>query len=196
MKALLVIDVVNMCCSKDSEYDETTFTKIREMVPRLESFIGEWRKRSLGPVIFVRCTPWNKEHLKPNLVELYKNPDCNYYSDDTEGKDNLFFKVKPEKEDLIITKNTYDAFSGKDLDEFLKEKGIGHLAITGVFSDGCVEATIQNAFSRGYHLTMLKDLIETTDEPHRQSLQHSLKDWLWPTAFGPTLTSEEFLKSA
>ena len=71
---------------------------------------------------------------------------------------------------------------------------IKNLIITGVFADGCVESTIQSGFSKGYNLVMLKDLIETTDSKKRQALQTLLKENLWPTNFGETINSTDFLK--
>jgi nicotinamidase-related amidase len=94
-----------------------------------------------------------------------------------------------------MDKNTYDAFSNPGLGRLLKDKGIGTLVVAGVFGDGCVESTIQGGFSRGYSFTILKDLIETTDENIRQDLQKMLKDYTWPMMFGRTVASEEFLKN-
>lgn len=192
--ALLVIDVVNSCCSAKCESPEVgiTFTKIRQMIPKLANFIKEYKQRG-GLVIYVNITKWNKKHLAKNIVELYKNPKCRYYSEDTTGFDEQFYKIKPEKNDMIFTKNTYDAFSNTQFNNFLKKKGIKQLIITGVFGDGCVESTIQSGFSKGYNFIILKDLIETTDVKIRQDVQKLLKRYTWPVMFGPTITSKEFL---
>ncbi len=193
--ALVIIDIVNSCCSSKGETPEfnISFKKIRKMVPKLITFIEEYKKQG-GRVIYVKITPWNKKHLAKNLVELYKDPQCIYYSDDTTGFDEAFYKVKPEKNDYIITKNTYDTFANPEFDKLLKKLGVQYLIMTGVFGEGCVESTIQCGFSKGYNFVMLKDMIETMDRPDRQALQQALKDVIWPTNFGKTITSKEFLK--
>ncbi len=194
--ALIVIDIINSCCSPKCETKELgiTFKKIRNVVPKISKFVSEFKKQNIGPVIYINCTKWDKKHLAQNLVELYKDPKCEYYSDDSSGHDEKFYKIKLGKNDLIISKNTYDAFSNPKLEKFLKRKKINDLIIIGVFSDGCVESTIQNGFSRGYNFIILKDLIETTDLKIRQDMQKILKNYTWPTMFGKTITSKEFLR--
>ena len=67
--------------------------------------------------------------------------------------------------------------------------------MTGVFTDGCVLATIVSGFSKGYNFVMLSDLIEATDLPIRQELSKCLKDYTFPVMYGKTMTSREFLDS-
>ncbi|MBD3311379.1 MAG: isochorismatase family protein [Candidatus Magasanikbacteria bacterium] len=193
--ALLVIDVLNSCCHENCEVEKwkMTFKKIRRMVPKLKKFIKDYKKLG-GKVIYVNYPVWIEENLKKNIVELYKNPACRYYSKDKTGFSNNFFQLKPEKDDIIITKNSYDAFSNKKMDKNLKKLGVKYLIITGVFGDGCVHATIQGGFSSGYNFIIVKNLIETTDNPTRQELQALMKKWLWPKMFGRTVTAKKTLE--
>ena len=190
--ALLVIDIVNACshsrCERKKE--DITYKKIREMVPRLKKLIAKY-KDSGGKVIYVGCTPWDEKHLPRNIIELYKDPRCRYFSHDKTGFSEKFFEVVPEQDDIVITKNTYDAFANPGLDRFLKRNKIRFLIITGIFGDGCVHATIQGGFSAGYNFIILKDLIETTDLEIRQELQGLLKEYTWPMMFGKTINSDE-----
>ncbi len=181
--ALLVIDITNEYCRP--------YKKIRKMVPKLKNFITQYRNAG-GQVIFVNCTPWRKEFLAKNIVKLYQDPKCNYYSSDKTGFSEKFFEVEPHKNDFIITKNTYDSFTNPKLNQFLKKQKIKYVAVAGVFGDGCVEATIQGGFSTGYNFIILKDLIETTDDKTRQKLQKLLKEYTWPTMFGMTINSKIF----
>ena len=193
--ALLVIDVTNFCCHQKNEVKEwdMTFDKIRKMVPKLKKFIKKYRDIG-GQVIFVNCVPWRKEHLAKNIVELYKNPRCKHYCSDKSGFSEGFFEVKPQKEDFIVTKNTYGAFSNPKLNSYLKKKGVKQAIITGVFGDGCVESTIREGFSKGHNFIIMKDLIETTDAPVRQQIQKLLKEYTWPVMFGRTINTKEFFK--
>lgn len=194
--ALLIIDVTNFCADKKCEIKKwnITYTKIRKMVPKLVNFISVFKKKFGAPVIYVNCTKWQKDHLAPNIVELYKDPKARYYSTDLTGFSEDFYLVKPEKNDLIITKNHYDAFTNPKLDNFLKKKKIKCVIVTGIFGDGCVHATINGGFSKGYNFIILKDLIETTDDKNRQELQSLLAKFTWPLMFGKTITSSKLLK--
>ena len=186
--ALIVIDIINFCC-------QPKHTKIRRMVPRLVKFIQQYKAEFKGQVIYINCNKWNKKNLPKNLVELYKDPKCSYYTTDKTKHPEEFYKISPDKDDLIITKNNYDAFTNPKLDKFLKSKKIKYLIVTGIFGDGCVHSTIQGGFSKGYNFIILKDLIETTDEKIRQDLQKILKQYTWPIMFGKTTSSKQFLNT-
>ncbi|MCB9813145.1 MAG: cysteine hydrolase [Pseudomonadales bacterium] len=194
--ALLVIDPVNSCAHEKCETPEWNiyFSKIRKMLPKLDEFVKRYRKEVGGLVVLTTITPWTKEHLPDNLNELYTDPEAEYYSEDATGFDEEFYTVKPEKSDFVIAKNTYDAFTNEDLLKKLKEKGIRYIVIAGIFSDGCVLASVVSGFAKGFNFVILKDLIETTDDKTRQELQKLLIKFTFPKMYGKTITSDELLK--
>ena len=74
----------------------------------------------------------------------------------------------------------YSVFSGTQgrLDEYLRERNIGHLIISSIYSTRCLKATICEAFHLGYKMTIIKDCVETFDELGKQAFQrHLLDDW-------------------
>jgi ureidoacrylate peracid hydrolase len=193
--ALIVIDVVNGCCNEKCEEGSMTFSRIRQMVPALNLFMKQFKEKTGAPVIFVKIAPWTKEYLPENLQELYTDPKAYFYSDDTSGFPEEFYEIRPNGDDITITKNTYDAFADPNFREILKKKGVRYLVVTGVFTDGCVLATICGGFQAGYNFVILKDLIETTDQPERQELSQRLKNYTFPILYGKTIESKEFLES-
>jgi len=194
--ALIVIDIVNACAHKKCEDPEINvhFSKIRKMIPNLDKFIETYREKVNSLIIFVNITPWDKKHLPKNIQELYTDPNVEYYSDDDSGFPEEFYQVKPEKDDLIITKNTYDSFTNPELEKILKSKNIQYLVIAGIFTEGCVLSTIVNGFSAGFNFIILKDLIETADSQERQEISRLLKARVFPFLYGKTVTSDEFLE--
>lgn len=192
---LLVIDIINSTCHPKAETPEwkIRFKKIRKMIPKLSKFIDRYRE-SGGKIIFVNCTKWDKKHLTKNLVELYKDPECEYYSEDKTNFEEQFYKIKPRDKEIVVTKNSYSAFTNPELDKILKKDKIKTIVIAGVFSDGCVHSTIDHGFSLGYNFIILKDLVETTDLKIRQDLQKLLKEYTWPKMFGKTISSKDFWK--
>lgn len=195
--ALLVIDPVNSCAHERCETPgrNIRFSKIRLMLPKLAKFISDYRKRVGGLVVFTTITPWNKENLPENMNRLYEDPKATYYSDDTSGFDEKFYDVVPEKDDLVIAKNTYDAFSNKEMATHFEKSGFKYIVMTGIFTDGCVLASVVSGFARGYNFVILKDMIETTDDPVRQKLQEFLVSYTFPVMYGKTATAREFLES-
>ena len=191
--ALLVIDIVNGCCSEKCEDSGITFKNIRAMVPQLKVFIENFRKTGCK-IIFTNITPWTKKYLPQNIQLLYADPEAAYYSDDTSGFPEEFYIIKPAKKDIIVTKNRYDAFADPKFRKVLKNNGIKYLVVAGVFTDGCVLATICGGFQAGYNFVILKDMIETTDVKIRQELSEHLKKYTFPVMYGKTMTGREFLE--
>lgn len=193
--ALVIIDPVNSCAHEDCETPEwdIRFSKIRQMLPRLNDFVKEYREKIGGLVVITTITPWMKEYLPENIQELYTDPEATYYSEDTSGFDEKFHTVEVVDSDFVIAKNTYDVFANDDFVEKLKEKGIKYIIMTGIFTDGCVLASVASGFSKGYNFVILKDLIETTDVDTRQQLQKLLIEFTFPKLYGRTLLSSELL---
>ena len=193
---LLVIDVINSCAHR--EYEDPArnihFNKIRQMVPALSSFISSYKKIG-GRVILTTTPPWQEAFLPENINDLYRNnPQARYWSQDTTGRAERFYMI-PSDEALVITKNTYDAFTNETLNHALEEMHIQHIIVAGVFGDGCVMASICGGFSKGYHLIMARDLIETTDDETRQLILKHLKQRTWPLMYGPTIESQQILEA-
>jgi len=196
--ALLVIDVTNAWAHPTCEIRKwgITFNKIRKMVPKLQRFIKYYESAG-GNIIYIKTTPWDKKHLPKNLVEFYKDPDvCFYstevYSEKIKRSSEKFYKLSLKKKDIVLEKNSYDAFVNPDLDKILKKKKIKYLIPTGVLGDGCVHATIQGGFSKGYNYLILKDLVETTDLPIRQRLIKIMREFYWPMLYGKTINAKSF----
>lgn len=194
---LVVIDPINSCAAEQCEYPDRNirFSKIRTMLPKLNVFAKRYRKEIGGLVIVVKTTPWTKNFLPLNIQELYTDPGSTYYSSDTTGFAEWFYAVETAKTDVVIEKNSYDAFTNDVFAKTLKERGIRYIIMTGIFTDGCVLATIVNGFSRGYNFVILKDLIETTDVLVRQELQKNLIEFTFPKMYGKTIESQELLAS-
>lgn len=195
--ALVVIDFINSCAHEKCEIPEWNihFSKIRAMAPKMNAFLNDYRERINENVILVKTTPWQPEYLPENLNELYQhNPAARYYTQDKSGFAEEFYSIKPQSTDTIFEKNTYDAFADGKLSKTLEDKGVKYLIITGIFGDGCVMASINGAFSAGFRLVILEDLIETTDKENRQAMLSALKADTWPLMYGHTQPSDEFLK--
>lgn len=194
--AVMVIDPVNSCAHENCETPEWNihFSKIRKMLPKLRDFISQYRGKVGGPIIFTKITPWNKEHLPDNMNELYTDPQAYYYSEDTTGFDEQFHTVFPVETDKIFEKNTYDAFTNEELIEYLKARGIRYIVMTGIFTDGCVLASIVSGFAKGFNFVILSDLVETTDDEDRQAIQRLLIKSTFPRMYGKTLDSQSFLE--
>ena len=128
--ALIIIDVVNSCADKRWEMPEwgLTYNKIRTMIPKLVKFIDWYKKNTNGLVIYINVVPWIEKNLPKNINKLYNdNPDAKFYTTYKPEESIKFYKVKPKSDDIVITKNSYDAFSSPKLQQVLKKNNINHI---------------------------------------------------------------------
>jgi nicotinamidase-related amidase len=52
----------------------------------------------------------------------------------------------------VVSRSTYSAFSGTNLDQYLRERNIDTVVLCGVDTDACVLATAFSAFDLGYKI--------------------------------------------
>lgn len=71
------------------------------------------------------------------------------------------FKIRPEFEpqhgDLVITKQRASAFHGTPLTTQLVQLGIKSLIVFGESTSGCVRASAVDAYSAGFHVTLVEE---------------------------------------
>jgi len=68
-------------------------------------------------------------------------------------------ELKPQQGELIITKYTYGAFEGTNLNTILRRKGIETLIFAGTDLNICAGDSIHQAFGLGYHVVVVSDCI-------------------------------------
>lgn len=73
-------------------------------------------------------------------------------------------ELKPNSSDLIIDKNRYSAFQGKDLNDWLRKNGVEDLIISGVMTNLCCETTARDAFGYDYRVFFVADATATINE--------------------------------
>ncbi len=71
--------------------------------------------------------------------------------------------IAPKEGDVVIEKETPDAFHKTTLRQKLKSKGIEKLVIAGLQTEYCVDTTCRRAYSLGYDVVLVKDAHSTWD---------------------------------
>ncbi len=66
-------------------------------------------------------------------------------------------RVAPEPGDIIVRKTRVGAFSTTDLDQQLRDRGIGALILAGISTSGVVLSTVRDAADRDYQVLVLAD---------------------------------------
>ncbi|MRS91129.1 isochorismatase family protein [Enterobacteriaceae bacterium RIT714] len=88
-----------------------------------------------------------------------------------EGSDG--YRLLPELDQpagaFYVTKTACDAFYKTTLSDLLSEQGIEQFVICGCATDYCVDSTLKNGVSRGYHITVAEDAHTTANRPAAQA---------------------------
>lgn len=191
--AVLVIDVQVDGCSLEGrsvKVKNRKISHIQKILPRLNSFIHKIKDKKVL-VIYSRHIE-DKNLVNENTRYLFarKNLQFGSYKKGSEGS-NLYY-VKPDFNDVILDKYTWDLFSNPKLDELLKKRRIKNLIITGVETEGCVFSTISSAYTKGYNVFVPKDLVSTKD--HKIETFHKTILTLIDSYYGFLLNSQDILK--
>lgn len=91
--------------------------------------------------------------------------------------------------DHVITKQRVGAFISTDLDQYLRQRAISQVFLTGIATSGGVEATARSAYDYGYNVVLIVDAMTDRDgDAHRRSVET-----IFPR-LGETTTTDEVLR--
>jgi ureidoacrylate peracid hydrolase len=104
-------------------------------------------------------------------------------------------ELRPEPEDLIVSKHRYSGFYGTDLDEKLRRLGITYLVFTGCTTSVCVESTMRDAMFRDYYCLLLADCTAECIGAGLARSNHDASLLVLQTQFGWVSESAKFIEA-
>lgn len=156
--ALLVIDVQEGTTGDLSEYPELK-EQSQELIENINQLIQRAEMLKY-PVIYItqETTNW------------LLNAATNYALARGEPGAEIDYRVMVVSEN-IFPKESMDAFSNPDLDEYLRKNQVDHLYITGLDAAGCAMKTTLGALNRGYKVSLVQNaLISKSEEKKQEAL--------------------------
>jgi biuret amidohydrolase len=78
--------------------------------------------------------------------------------------------LAPAGSDLVLTKRASSAWNGTDIDTILRARGLDHVIVCGVVTNGCVLTTAIDAWDRGYRVTVPEDACATMRGPRSHDM--------------------------
>ena len=139
--ALVVVDLQNDFLAVGGVFDRLgrDVTPLHRIVPKIADLIVMAHDLTL-PVVFVKYVqcPWTESEVQ---LEQRGRGRANerVCGEATWGAE--FFQLTPAAQDIVVPKHRYSAFINTDLDVFLRSRDIKTVVLTGVATNGCVEAT-------------------------------------------------------
>lgn len=83
-------------------------------------------------------------------------------------------ELAPQKGDFVIRKIRGNAFYKTYLEDYLKDRSIRTVLITGSATGGCVMATVFGAFERGFYPVLVRDCIDQPGTPMYEWLETNM----------------------
>lgn len=160
--ALLIIDMLRYFADPAGRcYLPST----ADIIPNIRNLLDIWRA-SGGTVIYTRHSHEGYHDL--GMLGKFFSDHIKAGEPDSE----VIHQLAPLADEIILRKNSYDAFLGTALESILNEKGLDQLVITGVLTHMCCETTARCAFCRGFEVYLPVDAVaSSTEELHLSSLR-------------------------
>lgn len=95
-----------------------------------------------------------------HVQHLSTRPGATFFVPGTEGAE-ICELVKPAGGEPVVQKNFPNSFRATDLQARLEKAGIKHLAVAGMMTHMCVDASVRQAFDLGFGCTVLSDACAT-----------------------------------
>jgi nicotinamidase-related amidase len=150
---------------------------VAHVIDRTSALIAAFRELKL-PVVLV-----NVAGRAPGLTEQsfpFQTPP--------DGWTDLIPELDQQPQDIVVTKRSWGAFAGTDLEARLRASGVTQVVIAGVATGTGVESTARQAYEAGFNVTLAVDaMTDARPEAHAWSLAS-----VFPR-LGETGTTQEIL---
>ena len=152
--ALLIIDMVRYFADPAHR---AFLPASAAIVPRIASLLWAWRECN-GVVVYTQHSH-EGEHDLGMLGTFFSD-----YIHCGQPEAEIIDALAPAENDIVVRKNTYDAFLHTGLEDILHSRNIEQVVITGVLTQMCCETTARAAFTRGFETFVVADATASFDE--------------------------------
>jgi nicotinamidase-related amidase len=150
-----------------------------EIIGRAAQLARAFRERGL-PVVLVNVTGAAPGRTDAGI------PKFSFPADWTE----LVPELEQHPSDHIVSKQRWGAFNGTSLDDYLRQRGVTQVVLTGVATSSGVESTARSAYDLGYNVVLVVDaMTDRNADAHRHSVEK-----IFPR-LGETDTTDNVLKA-
>jgi len=140
-----------------------------ELIGQLQRLLTDWRQLA-RPVLHIRTRMaadgrdrmphWRRQDIRACVAGT---PGC-------EPPDGL----AAQSAEPVLYKRFFSAFDCQELVPTLAEIGVETLVIAGLYTHGCIRATVLDAYARGFEVLVADDAIGSTEPLHAELS----RDWL------------------
>ena len=171
--ALLVIDMQNDFCAEGGYVEKVigrNAQACRAIAGDVAGLVADARAAKV-PVVWV-VADYSVDKVTPSMriKAMERGSDAVCCAPGSWGA--AFHGVAPAAGESVITKHCYSGFMGTPLDAHLRGLGTQTLVFAGVQTNVCVESTLRDGASLGFHIVVAKDCVASHMQPaHEATLQ-------------------------
>ena len=122
------------------------------VIPNIQQILETCRRRGIE-VFHIRVASQTDDGR--DATRRYK---ATHMRQPKDGKDAQFLpEVLPQEDEFVISKLTSSVFTSTNIDRTLRNMGIRNLIITGVVTNGCVQASTTSAMEHDYGTIVVED---------------------------------------
>jgi nicotinamidase-related amidase len=164
--ALLIIDMQNDFVL---EGKPLKVAGARAVIPKIQSVLAEFRKRSLPVFHVLRVHRPDGSDVEIIRQELFARSP--FAVEGTEGA-AIIDELSPVKGEYVLTKTRMSAFIGTELDLMLRTLGISKLFVCGIQTPNCIRTTVFDGIAYNYPVVLIDDATgASSGEVHRANVR-------------------------
>ena len=198
---MIIVDMQNAFLEEGAYFDLkgfdiATLSKCIEPIRQVRHAV---RGKGLKVIYVVASHHPGDAGTGPDSVFWHKEASLVLYREHHEYADKLLLpgtwgteiirELAPEEDDEIVEKPRYSGFFDTKLDTVLKRHNLKYLLVTGIVTNCCVEATIRDAYYRGY----FPILVSEAAAPAGPAFMHEAAIFNITTYYGWVTKSESLL---
>ena len=172
--ALIVIDMQNAFMLPDVAF--VVIKSAPDIVPNINRLASAMRAAG-GTVVWIKMTYTDQSSVEWSACYQLFTPETNQRRSDALAKGakghQIWEALEVHPDDPVIEKTRFSALiqGSSDLDQFLRERDIDTLIITGCLTDVCCESTSRDGMMLNYKVIMVTDACAAdTDDDHNNAL--------------------------
>jgi len=180
--ALIVVDMQNGYASDGGYTDLRGFGRdgTKPVIERIQKIVAA--SHAMGIQVIYFQNGWDaekKEAGTPDSPNWWKSNALKMMRADPELDGTLITRgtwdydlidaLKPEPQDIVLSKPRYSGFYGTQLDQILRARRIRNLLFVGIATNVCVESTIRDAYFLEYFPILIHDATLQAGPPELQT---------------------------
>lgn len=164
--ALLIIDMQNDFVL---EGKPLKVAGARAVVPKIQSVLTEFRKRTLPVFHVLRVHRPDGSDVEIIRQERFRKQP--FAVAGTHGV-AVIDELAPVNGEHVLTKTRMSAFIGTELDLMLRTLGVATVYVTGIQTPNCIRTTVFDAIAYNYPVVLVDDAVgASSEEVHRANVR-------------------------